>query len=191
MPFNTDKQRYLDALYKPDKSRKGDVDERISDVIDLLNEKEDYVTTSSCSGRIMLLSKTLETKKRDCKWFLSSHDPVTAEQVWEAIVDNQTESSLLFKIESPILHVQCRTLDAARELVIKAQDVGFKHSGIFVVKEERVMVHIIFPNSLELPVADKELLVSKEYMSYVVDVANKKLMVGHEKINRLFECLKL
>jgi tRNA wybutosine-synthesizing protein 3 len=190
MSFKQDKKRYLDALYEPDKSRKGDVDARISTLIDLMNEKKDYVTTSSCSGRIMLLGKSFETKKRDCKWLLSSHDPVTAEQMWDCIVENQTESPLLFKIEAPIIHVQCRTLDAAKDLMKQAQEVGFKHSGIFVIKEERVMVHILFPNSFEFPVADKELLVTQEFITYAVEMANKKLSLGHAKLEALLALLR-
>lgn len=43
------------CLSKVDLSRKGDVDEDVVDLVQLLNEREQFFTTSSCAGRIILL----------------------------------------------------------------------------------------------------------------------------------------
>src|SRR5581483_6891205 len=55
--FHSRKQQILsfltssDPSSKIDKSPKGSVDEAILPLIELLNKHDDYVTTSSCSGR--------------------------------------------------------------------------------------------------------------------------------------------
>src|SRR5436305_14341179 len=58
--FHARKQQILSSLIssdpssKIDKSPKGSVDEAILPLIELLNKHNDYVTTSSCSGRIAI-----------------------------------------------------------------------------------------------------------------------------------------
>ena len=43
------------CLGKVDLSRKGIVDEDVSEIVQLLNGREQFFTTSSCAGRIILL----------------------------------------------------------------------------------------------------------------------------------------
>lgn len=43
------------CLNKADLSKKGAVDEAIEHVVSLLNSREEYFTTSSCSGRVILI----------------------------------------------------------------------------------------------------------------------------------------
>lgn len=43
------------GLSKADLSRKGSVDEDVVDLVQLLNTQEQFFTTSSCAGRILLL----------------------------------------------------------------------------------------------------------------------------------------
>lgn len=43
------------SLSKADLSRKGSVDEDAAEVVELLNSREEFFTTSSCAGRILLL----------------------------------------------------------------------------------------------------------------------------------------
>lgn len=40
-----------------DLSRKGNIDESIRELITFINSLDEYVTTSSCSGRIIVVSK--------------------------------------------------------------------------------------------------------------------------------------
>ena len=55
--------RKLNASVYTDKSPKGFLDAPIVELVNLLNSHKDYVTTSSCSGRIVLYA-TLEKKLR-------------------------------------------------------------------------------------------------------------------------------
>lgn len=53
-------QRKKQRLNKLDLSKKGSVDEDIEHVVSLLNSFEEYFTTSSCSGRIILIDGVRE-----------------------------------------------------------------------------------------------------------------------------------
>ena len=48
-------QRKKDILSKEDKSSKGDWDKRIIELCDKINSSEKYYTTSSCSGRVIVM----------------------------------------------------------------------------------------------------------------------------------------
>lgn len=45
------------CLSKADLSRKGSVDEDVLEIVQLLNGQEQFFTTSSCAGRIILLDR--------------------------------------------------------------------------------------------------------------------------------------
>ena len=45
------------CLNKADLSRKGSVDEDVLEIVQLLNGQEQFFTTSSCAGRIILLDR--------------------------------------------------------------------------------------------------------------------------------------
>lgn len=48
------------AFSGQDLSRKGSVDEPIVELVDFINSLDNYFTTSSCSGRIVVLADTPE-----------------------------------------------------------------------------------------------------------------------------------
>ena len=45
------------AIKKIDFSRKGSIDEPIKDLVELINNCDNYFTTSSCSGRVCLFEE--------------------------------------------------------------------------------------------------------------------------------------
>ena len=50
--FDLDKARVLHG--KQDLSRKGSIDRPIADLVEYINSQDNYYTTSSCSGRILV-----------------------------------------------------------------------------------------------------------------------------------------
>lgn len=53
------------CLGKADLSRKGSLDEDVVELVQLLNEQERFFTTSSCSGRIVLLDGVRTLRRWD------------------------------------------------------------------------------------------------------------------------------
>lgn len=137
------------ALNEADLSPKGNVDEPIWPLIHLINSLDDYVTTSSCSGRVSVFLEGQKTgsglgaKGRGGKWLFVSHLPQL--NVWESVTNyshdeegsdgynsqfDQFDRYVLFKFEPMILHVKCRDWDSACRLFSAAMGCGFRESGI-------------------------------------------------------------
>lgn len=47
-----------------DSSRKGNIDVSIKDLLEYINDLDDYFTTSSCSGRIIVVGKVIAHNTR-------------------------------------------------------------------------------------------------------------------------------
>ena len=69
MTFMNNKKTFL---AKVDQSKKGSIDARVTPLLDTINKKADYYTTSSCSGRVYLWKGT--EKKSEMEWLRVSHD---------------------------------------------------------------------------------------------------------------------
>jgi len=163
-----------DALGKEDKSKIGEIDKDILELVNKINASEDYFTTSSCSGRIVL--QTGE-KKTEIKWVKVSHDVVDLDWVKSTELP---EKVLWFRMEPMILHVACRNVEKAQELLDKAQPI-FKKSFIQTTRN-KVMVEIKGSEYIETPVADRKWLVDDEFLMILIEEANKKLKRTREKI---------
>ncbi|EDO43291.1 predicted protein [Nematostella vectensis] len=68
---------------------------------------------------------------------------------------------------------------------------GYKNSGIVIGRKSRYMMAVRSTHSLEVPlICNGNLLVSKEYIQYVVDMANKKMEDNKDRIQRFYTKLK-
>ncbi len=108
--FEKSKKEHLNKLYLPDKSRKGKVDEPIKSLINSINKLNNYFTTSSCSGRTLIMINN--EKRHEVKWLFVNHEKTTFEQIEKIIKDNskQTEDIIWFKFEGFIIHVACKDI---------------------------------------------------------------------------------
>ncbi|KAK7812312.1 hypothetical protein U0070_024582 [Myodes glareolus] len=153
------------SLSKADLSRKGSVDEDAVAVVELLNSREEFFTTSSCAGRILLLDGM-------------------------AALQGATSSAVL-KFEPFILHVQCRTLQDAQTLHSVAIDSGFRNSGITVGKRGKTMMAVRSTHGLEVPLSHKgKLMVTEEYIEFLLTIANQKMEENKKRIERFYNCLQ-
>lgn len=99
---------------------------------------------------------------------------------------------LIFKHEPFIMHVVCRNADAAKALLQWGISCGFRESGI-VLGNRKIMCAIrTTANSMEIPLARnaQDLLVSHEYLRWIVDIANEKFHANELKTDRLFKAFK-
>jgi len=178
------------ALSKLDKSPKGSLDQPIAELVHAINVHADYVTTSSCSGRISLFA-TLRDHRRGFKggrWLLVKHATVTADELRDALAANTEPVELvLFKHEPAIVHVQCRDLAAAKRLLQVALGAGFRESGLVLSGSEKVMLAIrTTANCLELPLAtDGALLLPQQYLQLLVAQANERFEANRARTDEL------
>ncbi|XP_061694269.1 tRNA wybutosine-synthesizing protein 3 homolog isoform X2 [Syngnathoides biaculeatus] len=163
--FSEFKKRRLNKI---DLSKKGNVDEDIVHLVDLLNTCEQYFTTSSCSGRITVIDGAPEScvvQKRNLVLLFVSHKECKFDDVMSALVSSCGNAVL--KFEPFILHLQCRTLGDAQLMAIRST------------------------HSLEVPLSHQgKLLVSHEYLEFLIGIANQKMGDNLRRIQRFYQTLK-
>lgn len=191
MSFEKIKRRHMERLEEA--KRRGLVDEPIVYLLDLINSYPQYFTTSSCAGRIILIKSPYSGRKEEAEIFFKRHYPVSVDEVWKSLEENagRFTDPIYFQMEPFILHVSARTLEDARALVELSQRAGIKHSGILVIREARSVVEIESTERVEAPVAvNGQVIVAKEYVKYLVEEANRKLLITRLKMHRLYLAVK-
>ena len=189
----------LQTERKNDKSIKGSIDKLIVNLIKLINSREEYCTTSSCSGRICVISDEVlpnntsinPQKRKKCHFYLVTHDPLILSSVQNVLKDVSCSAKL--KFEGFVMHVRCQTLDGAQKVLASAIAAGFRNSGISLGKKcQNIIVGVRGTLCLEVPLTNNkgELMVGVDYLSYVVDLANKKLDENLCRINNFEKKLK-
>ncbi|GAB2240926.1 hypothetical protein Droror1_Dr00021444 [Drosera rotundifolia] len=90
-----------------------------------------------------------------------------------------------------IVAVEFRDIGTARDLVAMAVGSGFRESGVTSVSGKgRVMVAIRCSIRMEVPLGRSDrILVSEEYVRYLVEVANTKMRENWRRMERFLEVL--
>lgn len=166
--------------------KRNEVDEDIIPLLDLINSFEDFVTLSSCSGRIAVMDMPEFGDKVEAKFLGKWHRCVSFDEVFEAIKKGkQTTWLMMFP---PIIHVACRDLESAEKLMAIANNAGLRRSGLISLKHNVVEMNSL--ERLEAPVAVKgRMIVGEEGLRAMVEFANKKLKRSKEKLKRLYDLL--
>ncbi|KAI3948825.1 hypothetical protein MKX01_022239 [Papaver californicum] len=178
-----------------DKSPKGTIDEPIIPLLKTLNLHPSYFSTSSCSGRISILSQppptitnTSKKKAKGGSWILISHEPVDPDSVVNLLFPDSTmiqttqeEGELVFRFEPFILAVECEDISSAQSLVSMAISCGFRESGITSVQKP-VIIAIRCSIRLEVPLGSVgKILVSPDYVRFLVKTANDKTELNRKR----------
>jgi tRNA wybutosine-synthesizing protein 3 len=185
-------QRKKSVLEKEDKASKGSWDERGVDLCNKLNSLENYYTTSSCSGKAVIMEE--RTGKDGSYYLWTSHGLIILSELKEAIdlIRSQKlecEGMVKFKSESPIFFVCCRNVDFAKILLDKAVKAGFKESGIKITNK-LVAVEIRSVEKIEFPLIFRgDVLVDDDFLKILVEGVNFRRERGWKKIISLFEFL--
>lgn len=175
-------QRKQSILSKKDKSSKGKWDKKIYGLCGKINEKEEYYTTSSCSGRVIVM---IDKDKKESDLFkFVSHDLVEFDNLLKYLPKSVDKLNLKFKQVPCILHVACKTLGDAKELLDKSQLAGWKNSGIISLGDN-IIVELSGTEKLEFPIVeDGELLISDEFLKVVVEKSNENLKKNWKRIEK-------
>lgn len=179
-------QTKTDTLKRIDKSFKGSWDKYILKLCQKINSAECYYTTSSCSGRIVVM---VEKKQKDRELFLfMSHEKINFGELkkeLEKIIVKDKKNPIKFKVDPCILHIACKNLDDADKLLKKAQLSGWKRNGIISLGR-KIIVEINSTEKLEFPIINTgKILVDEKFLKLIVDESNKKLEICWEKIEKL------
>jgi len=139
---NRFQQRKQEVLNKKDKSSIGFWDEKISKLCEKINSFEEYYTTSSCSGRIIVMIDS--DKKCPGLFKFVSHDLISFDELWGKIsslsleIDcsesEQVQDSSLGKIvkkknltnEDLVINSECLRKNLTKSILEQGQDLKFK-----------------------------------------------------------------
>ncbi len=183
--FDNNKRNILN---KDDKSNKSSWDGQIISLCDKINQKENYFTTSSCSGRIVLLKD--KEKKGKGMFLFRSHELVNFDDFKKElnkIAECRGEGIVYFKQEPCLVVVSCREKKNQVDILRMARESGFGKSGIISVDSKRI-VEMISTENISFPIiAYKRVLVDDEFIRLVVEIANNNLKKGWEKIKKFEE----
>ncbi|CAI0468320.1 unnamed protein product [Linum tenue] len=188
-----------------DKSPKGSIDAPIIPLLDAINAHPSYYTTSSCSGRISILSQpkpsaatTAKKKAGGGSWLFITHESADQATVISLLfppepMPNPPPSpyELVLRFEPLIIAVECKDVDSAQFLVSLAISCGFRESGITSASKKRVIVGIRCSIRMEVPLGDSDnVLVSRNYVKFLIGVANQKMEANWKRTQGFLAALK-
>jgi tRNA wybutosine-synthesizing protein 3 len=177
-------QRKTAVLSKLDKSSIGKWDRRIKPLCEKINSLDDFYTTSSCSGRVILM---IQQEKKENDLFLKVwHDRISFSELKKALAGIvKIKKIVKFKLEPPIIHIACRDLKNATEMLEKAKHIGFKRSGILTCNKN-IILELNTSERMEFPVIKNgKILVDEEFLKLIVSMSNQKMEKWWEKIKKL------
>lgn len=181
-----DSERYLKirenalrALEKAIKEEKVDPD--IVDILQMINSRKDLFTTSSCSGRIVVIEVPYPGAKPGARFLGKWHREIRKEDLDEAIRKSK-EGYIMFMVHPPIIHVVAVNPEIAENILKIALSSGFKNSGMRAFKR-KIVVEIRSTERMDVLIGkDGKLMVSEEYLEILCEMANLMLKKGKRKL---------
>ena len=184
MNFQKEKNEFLE---KKDKSRKGNIDSKIKKLVDKINSSENFYTTSSCSGRILILTIPQSNKKNEVQYLFNSHKKIKFNQIKNIInFKKLPKNDVWLRVDGAILHVASNNIDSAKKFLNTARDIGFRRAGIISIGKSKTTMELISTEKIETIVSKKgKLLIDEDYFKILIKEGNKKLEKTWEKIGKL------
>ncbi|KAI3636954.1 hypothetical protein MIR68_005221 [Amoeboaphelidium protococcarum] len=208
IPFNQRKVEILKSIDDNDKSVKQSIDVHALPIVNLLNDMNQFVTTSSCSGRISIVAQPSDSnssennkmKKKASEWIYASHDLVDdSSSVIELMKlpsgsGQNFESVIYFKMEPFVLHVEADSVQNGEALLKIALQAGYRNSGLTLSKS-RVMVGIRHTMKLDVPIGNitadgtRRLMVTDQYLEWLLQIANQKMQSNFARMQILYDAV--
>jgi len=184
-----DKKERMESLNE--RVCEGEVDEEILPLIERINSRPEYFTTSSCAGRIVVLQIPKIGDKENAEFLGKWHREIEVHEVESIFSELQDDCSVFLITQSPIIHVRCKTLKSAISLRNTAVESGLKYSTIKSItlssraEPVNIVVEILSSENIHIPVASQgRLFPDKEYLKFMVENANSALTRAQKKLER-------
>jgi len=187
--ISMDKNNYfLEAKEKAinllDKSKsKNKVDTRIEQILDLINKSDKFYTSSSCSGRIVLIELPKIGDKKGANFLGKWHKQIKQNEI-ELAAKKGKNGMLWLLAQSPILHIAADTNNAADKLLKIAISCGFKNSGLKSIIG-KIIIEICSTERLDAPIGENgTLFCDEKYLNLLVDISNEIINRSNYKLQR-------
>ena len=177
--FIENKKQTLKKLQK--EKEKKQVDDKIIPILDLINSSNNYYTSSSCYGRIVLLEIPKIGDKKNAKWLGKWHREIELKEFLLS-AEKAKKGFLWFLAQSPIIHVFANDFNSADNLLKIAVSCGFKHSS-FKSFKKNIVIEIISTERLDAPIGkDGKFFCNDNYIDLLVNIANNIIRKSSEKL---------
>ena len=165
-------------MHPPDRSKKGSIDKDIIPLISTINSLSNYKTTSSCSGRIVILD-SLKNKKNTSNWLYKTHTKANPKQIYQL----QRKKQVWLLVEPLILHIKCRGKESTKQMLHSVNQCGLKRSGI--ISLTNWILQAESTEKMHVPLYQNPV----SYVNMVTGIANEKLTQTKTKLKRLEESI--
>ena len=178
------------AIFKLKKAKKEDkVDKGILSILDIINESDNFYTSSSCYGRIVVLEIPNIGNKKEAKFLGKWHRTININELINSIKKAKIGQIWLLS-QSPIIHITAKANDAADRILKIAVACGFKNSGIKSFGR-KIVVEICSTERLDVPIGnDGVLLSNKDHLKLLTNISNEIFNKSSKKLEKLEEELK-
>ncbi len=186
--FTDKKERALRLLTSAKKE--GKVDLGVEKILDLLNLIPEYYTTSSCSGRVVLLSVPDLGDKKNASFLNKWHVPsVKIEDLKTSLERYDSKNMVFLQMQAPIFHVCCCSVDAADTLVKIGYRAGLKNSSIKRFSSP-YLVELNGTERMDVPLcAAGKSYWDLAYLEFLCELSTKMLKRSATLLNQLYGLL--
>jgi len=165
------------------------VDTDIISLLEILNSSKHFYTTSSCSGRIIVLEVPKVGMKKEAKFLGKWHDSVNLDEVMEAI-RKYRKGLLWFMAQPPIMHVVADDVEKAKELLELSRKSGFKNSCIKSLGK-KILVEIESTERFDVPIGrDGKIFCDENFLEMLCELGNELLKRSKSKLSLLEKLLR-
>lgn len=160
-----------------------------------MNQHKDYVTTSSCSGRIALFAEPVDAEDKTKgigRWLFVKHGEASISEIELNLKKAKQDDCVYIRHEPFVMHVQCRNLESAQNLLQSALGVGFRESGI-IAGRKKIMCGIRTTSTiLTVPIFmnSQSLLRDRDALQTVVNMCVDRFRRNVRMIKRLCKGLE-
>ena len=171
--------------------REGRVDPGAIPVINALNRRCEYYTTSSCEGRIQVIRTNRIGDKAGAEVLGKWHERIDPKDLRAALDRWDGKGYVYLMVQSPIFHVVVRDLGAAVELQRTGMRCGFKYSTIRSLKlartgPDKITVELLSSLRFDMPLAHRgRIYPDHDQLEFLTDRANEVIGMCKERLARL------
>jgi tRNA wybutosine-synthesizing protein 3 len=181
------KKRAINSFEKAHSEKK--IDQKILSILNIINKSSVYFTTSSCSGRIVLLEIPRFGDKKNAKFLGKWHKTIEFDEILSSLI-SANKGQIWLLAQSSIIHVVAADLQAADKIIKIANTSGFKNSGIKSINR-KIICEICSTERLDTPIgSNKVLLCDKDFLIFLVNIANEIIEKSNKKLLRFEQILK-
>jgi len=140
------RKKKLESLERA--KERGEVDKWIIPLLNRINSHPEYVTLSSCAGRVAVMDMPDFGNKGEAVFLGKWHIIPSADELERAVEKGRMTTWVM--LHPPILHIACSSLAGAERVLLLAQKAGIRRAGIISLKHN--VVEVCGHERMEIPV---------------------------------------